>query len=162
MATRRERREIDRKFLKAQKRGKVKNIRYEATFLTPDGQPFIIPDPDVRKQKEKRDEARKEGKERYDLPTIEADFAQAMIWFMNNLPYVQDEDEKPRRLTTEDTGNGYAVIKAFQDIQGDIVTLEESTYRWLVDINKSDGPLAFRMTQGEVTKRLEDLVKDDP
>jgi len=162
MLDRKERRKLERRFTKAERRGKMKYIKYDPTFSAADGQPFMVPDPDVHVQKRARDKARAEGKERYDLPTIEADFSKAMIWFTNNLPHELAVDgESPRKLTPEDTGNAYAVIKAFQDPQKGYVVLEDSVYRWLVDLNKSEGPIAFRVTQAVVAERLEDLVKEE-
>lgn len=139
----------------------MKYIKYNPEFQTGGGQPFMIIDPDVRVLREAREKAGKEGKERYEIPMIEGNFAQVMIWFINNLPFTLDDNDKPtRKLTIEDTANGYAAIKAFMNPQHGFVELEDAVYRWLVEANKTDGPEAFRMTQFEVTKRLEDTPKE--
>ena len=162
----------------------MKRINYTSEFLRADGQPFSIPDPDVNVQKKALDKARAElakarekgieGGETYDVPKIDCDFAQAMIWFVNNIPHglerdkddnlVLDKDGNPRRstrkLTPEDTGNAYAVIQAFKSVENGYIEMEDSVYKWLIELNRSDGVEAFRITQAEVQKRLEDTVKD--
>lgn len=167
MLQRRERRKLDRRFNKAQQGGKVKSIKYEAGFLTAVGQPFSVLDPDARVQKEARDKAREDKKETYEMPTIDCDFAQAMTWFVNNIPFERelDKDGKqlpPRKLTPEDTGNAYAVIKAFSGELNGQVEMEDAVYKWLVELNKTDGIVAFRgVTQAVVAERLDNLVKED-
>lgn len=161
MLPRKERRKLERRLNKAKQGGKMKKIRYESEFLTADGQPFSITNPDVHALKEAREKARVEGKERFELPTIECDFAQAMVWFVNNIPFEKnDKGEPARKLTHEDAGNAYAVIKAFKDTQNGYVELEESVYKWLVEVNKTDGVEAFRVTQAVVAERLEDTIKE--
>lgn len=139
----------------------MKHIKYDKEFLTADGQPFSIIDPDVHVQKAAREEAKKEKKDRFDVPTIECDFAQTMCWFVNNIPFDRDEKGEPaRKLTPEDAGNAYATIKAFRNVQDGYVELEDSVYKWLVELNKTDGPNAFRITQAVVAERLEDIKKE--
>lgn len=186
MLPRKERRRLERRLNKAKRRGKMKKFKYEPDFERADGQPFSIPDPDVKVQKGALDKAREEEKAKaalqgrapeivtYDVPRMDCDFAQAMCWFVNNIPHglerdkdgklVLDREGNPqrstRKLTPEDTGNAYAVIKAFKDVQNGYVELESSVYIWLVELNKTDGVEAFRITQAEVARRLEDTVKE--
>ena len=144
----------------------MKTIKYAKEFRTAAGQPFPIQDPDVLVQKAARDKARSAGKDSWDAPMImEPDFAEVMIWFANNIPHslVDAEGkplETPRKLTPEDIGYAYAVIKAFREHQDSCVIMEEGVHRWLVDLNKIDGPIAFRVTQAVVANRLEDLVQE--
>lgn len=162
MLPRKERRKLERRFNKAKGRGKMKLIKYEPEFLSADGQPFTVVDPDVHVQKKAREDARKEGKDRFDVPTIECDFAQAMCWFVNNIPFERDEKDQPaRKLTPEDAGNAYAIIKAFKSPLNGYIELEDSAYRWLVELNKTDGVLAFRITQAVVAERLEDIKREE-
>lgn len=159
---RRERRKLGRRFNKAKWGGRMKKIKYESKFLTADGQPFAIVDPDVRLQKEAREKAQKENKDRYEVPTVECDFAQAICWFVNNIPFGKDEKDQPvRKLTPEDTGNAYAVIKAFRNVQDGYVELEDSVCNWLIELNKTDGVIAFRVTQAVVAERLADIRKEE-
>ena len=161
MLPRKERRKLERRFNKAKRRGKVKLIKYKPEFLAADGQPFSIIDPDIHAQKKAREDAKKEGKDRFDVPTIECDFAQAMCWFVNNIPFERDDKGEPaRKLTPEDTGNAYATIKAFKSPHNGYVELEDSVYRWLEELNKTDGVLAFRITQAVVAERLADIKKE--
>lgn len=159
---RKERRKLERRLDKAKRRGKMKLIKYTPEFLAASGQPFSVIDPNASAQKKAREDAKKEGKDRFDVPTIDCDFAQAMCWFVNNIPF-QTEPEKDgkeaplRKLTPEDTGNAYAVIKAFRNPQNGYVELENSVYNWLVELNKADGVTAFRITQAVVAERLLDI-----
>ena len=154
----------------------MKKIRYESKFLAADGQPFIVLDPDVMTQREARKvaiaEAVRKGKPEseaaWQAPTIDCDFAQVITWFMNNIPFSDEADadgkpKPPRKLTAEDAGNAYAVIKAFQDVKDGFVELENSVYDWLLAIVKLDGIEAFRplATQAIVTERLTDLIKEE-
>lgn len=144
----------------------MKQIKYEPEFKTADGQPFSIIDPDVKVQKEAREKARKEDKERFEVPTIECDFAQAMCWFVNNIPFATELDKESkaqpaRKLTPEDAGNAYAVIKAFKNIQNGYVTMEDAVYKWLMELVKTDGVEAFRITQAVVAEKLEDVKKEE-
>ncbi len=139
----------------------MKKIKYDQEFKTAGGQPFSILDPDIRVQKEAQEKAEAANKEMYRMPTVECDFAQAMCWFVNNIPFEKnDKGEPARKLTPEDTGNAYAVIKAFKGIQNGYVEIEESVYKWLVELNKTDGCEAFKVTQAVVAERLEDILKE--
>jgi len=160
MLPRKERRKLERRLNKAKEGGKVKRIKYSPKFQTAGGQPFSIIDPDVRVQKKAQEKALAEKRETYNLPTIECDFAQAMCWFVNNIPFEKnDKGEPTRKLTPEDTGNAYAVIKAFRNVGNGYVELEDSVYKWLVELNETDGCFAFRITQAVVKERLEDIEK---
>ena len=162
MLPRKERRKLERRLNKAKQGGKVKRIKYNPGFLTADGQPFSIIDPDNRVQKAARDKALAEKKETYQVPTIECDFAQAMCWFVNNIPFDKnDKGEPARKLTPEDTGNAYVVLKAFKNIKDGYVELEDSVYKWLFELNETDGCIAFRISQAVVKERLEDISKND-
>lgn len=147
----------------------MKRIKYVKEFTAADGQPFTIINPDVLVQREARDKALKEKKEQWQAPSIDCDFGQVIIWFMNSIPFsdAKDKDGKPlppRKLTPEDAGNAYAVIKAFKNPKGGIVELEDSVYTWLLEILKVDGIAAFRpvATQAIVKESLEDLIKEEP
>ena len=142
----------------------MKSIKYIDEFRTAAGQPFPLLDPDVMVQKEARDAAKVKGQELFDQPLImEPTFAEVMIWFVNNIPHDQGEDGKsPRKLTLEDNGNGYAVIKAFQHASNGTVILEDRVHKWLVGLNDIDGTIAFRgVTQAVVAERLDDLVNKE-
>lgn len=162
----------------------MKRIRYQAGFLAADGQPFTILDPGVAVQRKAREDAmvlwdkkaaealRKglpEPKEAsWVAPTIDCDFAQAMIWFMNNIPFSDERDAEgkpkpPRKLKLEDAGRAYEVIKAFKDIEAGYVELDAEAHKWLLEIVDLDGLEAFRplATQAIVKERLEDVIKDD-
>ena len=139
----------------------MKHIKYEEKFEAADGQPFTILDPDIAVQKKAREDARIEKKERYELPTIECTFAQAICWFVNNIPFDKnDKGEPSRKLTPEDTGNAYATIKAFRNAKNGYVELEDSVYTWLAELNEIDGPIAFRITQAVVAERLDNIKRE--
>jgi len=143
----------------------MKYLKYDKVFKTATGEPFLIPDPSVKVQTEARDKARAEDKETYQIPTIETDFAQTIIWLVNNIPFGLDEKGQPaRKVTPEDAGNAYAVIKAFQNTKDGVVELEDAVYSWLVELNKTDGVIAFKplSTQAVVAERLEDLISKEP
>lgn len=181
---RKERRRLERRLNKAIEGGHMKRIKYVKEFKAADGQPFTVIDPDVTVQRAARKKAidnweknaaealRKglpEPKEAsWPAPTIDCDFAQAMTWFMNNIPFSDEMDangkpKPPRKLTPEDAGNAYAVIKAFKDVKEGYVEMEDAVYNWLLEIVKVDGIEAFRplATQAIVTERLADLIKDE-
>ena len=153
----------------------MKQIKYDKEFKAADGQPFQIPDPDVKTQNAAQAKALEEGKEFFQGPRIDGDFAQVMCWFVNNIPHglerdkdgkiVLDQKGNPqrstRKLTPEDAGNAYAVIKAFRNPQNGYVELEEAVYKWLLELNETDGVEAFRITQGVVAERLQDTVKEE-
>ena len=146
----------------------MKRINYVAEFQAADGQPFTVVDPDVMVQRKAREKAQAEKKEQWLAPTIDCDFAQVMTWFMNHIPFSDEvgDDGKakpPRKLTTEDAGNAYAVIKAFKDVEDGYAELENSVYEWLLEMVKIDGIEAFRplATQAIVKERLEDLIKEE-
>ena len=167
MVDRRQRRQLERRFDKAQRGGNMKTIKYVEEFRTAAGQPFPIQDPDVKVQKEARDKAHSQKKDSWDAPLlVEPTFAEVMVWFVNNIPhFLVDPDgkplEAPRKITPDDTGNAYAVIQAFQDNQNGQVVMEDGVYRWLVSLNETEGTIAFRVTQAVVKRRLEDLVKEE-
>jgi hypothetical protein len=147
----------------------MKKIKYEKEFKAADGQPFTIFDPDVMAQRKARDEALARKDTQWQAPTIDCDFGQVIIWFMNHIPFSDEKDKDgspapPRKLTPEDAGNAYAVIKAFRDTKNGYVELEDSVYTWLLDMVKLDGIEAFRpvATQAIVKERLEDLIKEVP
>ena len=161
------RRGIDRRYDKAKKGGNVKRIKYDPEIKRADGQPITIVNPDVIVQREARDKALAEKQTQWQAPTIDCNFGQVIIWFMNNIPFGSEEDEAgkvkaPRKLTPEDAGNAYAVIKAFRDVPVIYVSLEDAVYTWLLDMVKTEGIAAFRplATQAMVRERLEDLVKE--
>jgi len=181
---RKERRRFERRLDKERRRGKVKRIRYQKQFAAADGQPFTVIDPDVLVQREARNnalakwdnratEARAKGlpeppEASWPAPTIDCNFAQAVIWFMNNIPFsdaVNDDGKPkpPRKLTPEDAGCAYAVIKAFQNTKEGYVEVEDTVYTWLMDIVKIDGIEAFRplATQAIIKEKLEDLIKEE-
>ncbi len=146
----------------------MKRIRYTKEFKTADGQPFTILDPDVLVQRKAREEALAEKLTQWQAPTVDCDFAQVMIWFMNHIPFSDavgagGKKEAPRALTPEDAGNAYAVIKAFQDVENGHVEMEDAVYKWLMDMVKLDGIEAFKpvATQAIVTERLQDLIKEE-
>ena len=163
MIARKERRRLERRLERSKRRGNMKYLKYDKEFKTANGQPFIIQDPDVKVQQAARDKARAENKEQYQVPTIECDYAQLIIWFVNNIPFDVNEKGVPnRKMTPEDAGHAYATIKAFQNQRNGSVELEDTVYKWLVELNKTDGILAFRplSVQAIVAERLEDLVKE--
>lgn len=142
----------------------MKRIRYAKEFKAADGQPFTILDPDVTAQRKAREEALSAKLEQWAAPTIDCDFSQVIIWFMNHIPFCDEvgadgKTKAPRRLTPEDAGNAYAVIKAFQNTKNGNVEMEDAVYNWLVAMVKSDGIEAFKplATQAIVVERLEDL-----
>lgn len=144
----------------------MKRINYTEDFKTADGQPFTIVDPDIMVQREVRKAAEVAGLDKWPAPTIDCTFAQAIIWFVNSIPFSDEADANgnvrpPRRLTLEDAGNAYAVIKAFLNVQKGFVDMEDAVYLWLLETVKLDGIEAFRpvATQAIVRERLEDLVK---
>ncbi len=148
----------------------MKTIKFDPLFHNASGQPFPIPDPDATKQLAAKTVAKAAKEATYQPPLImEPTFTQVMMWFINNMPHEQLDTDKegkvtqqPRKLTVEDTGNGYAAIKAFQaagDKAGK-VALEDAVHTWLLELVKTDGPVAFHMTQAVVKERLENLVPD--
>lgn len=163
----------------------MKHIKYAKEFKGADGQPFTVIDPDVTVLKAARVKAMAEWDKKaaeslrkglpepkeasWPAPTIECDFAQAMTWFMNNIPFSDEVDadgkaKPPRKLTAEDAGNAYAVIKAFKGAKdGGTVEMEDAVYKWLVEIVKLDGIEAFKplATQAIVTERLSDVIKEE-
>jgi len=146
----------------------MKRINYTNDFKAADGQPFVIVDPDIMVQRKARQAAEAAKKESWPAPTIDCTFAQAIVWFMNHIPFSDEvgEDGKPkppRKLTPEDAGNAYAVIKAFQNVKQGYVEMEDSVYTWLMDMVKLDGIEAFKpvATQAIVRERLEDIIKDE-
>ena len=146
----------------------MKRIKYEKEFKAADGQPFVVIDPDIMAQRKAREKAERDKKEQWLAPTIDCDFAQAITWFINHIPFSDEigEDGKPkppRKLTPEDAGNAYAVIKAFQNVKQGYVEMEDSVYTWLMDMVKLDGIEAFKpvATQAIVRERLEDIIKDE-
>ncbi len=163
----------------------MKRFKYDPQFLAADGQPFTVLDPGVVVQRKAREEAiekwdarieearvkglpRPQGEASWQAPTIDCDFAQAMTWFLNHIPFSDEVDgegkpKPPRKLTPEDAGHAYAAIKAFQNVEDGVVELETAVYDWLLDIVKLDGIEAFRplATQAIVTERLMDLIKEE-
>lgn len=146
----------------------MKKITYLREFKTADGQPFTIIDPDVLKQRKARAEALAKKETQWVAPTIDCDFAQAIIWFMNHIPFSDEVDrdgkaKPPRKMTTEDAGNAYAVIKAFKSPENGRVLMEDAVYVWLLATVTIDGIEAFKpvATQAIVIERLLDLIKEE-
>ena len=166
MLPRKERRKLDRRLNKAKEGGRMKRINYNAEFKTAAGQPFTIIDPDILVQRKAREEAMSAKKEQWQAPTIDCDFAQVMTWFMNSIPFSDEKGDDgkpkpPRKLTPEDAGNAYAVIKAFRDAENGYVSLEDSVHKGLLEMVQIDGIEAFRplATQAIIKERLEDIIK---
>ena len=131
----------------------MKSIPYTDEFLTAQGQPFYIPDPDVRRQREAREAAKQAGLAAYDVPQIEATFAALIVWFVDNIPHERDEKGQPgRKITIQDAGHAYSVIKAFKSAQNGKIDLEDTVYKWLLDTLDIDGTTAFRGTTAAVIK----------
>ena len=127
------------------------------TFETPDGQPFIIPEPDTRTVRKIVQAARDKGEERVNLPTVEATFLQALNWFMRGLPFVGDvKDGKPvtdprgdevkTPLDFDEEGSRRDIMEAIRQVEGDRLLLEKAPREVLLDRLKSDGPRAFDAT----------------
>ena len=127
----------------------MKSIVYEDKFLNAQGQPCFIPDPDVLKQRE----AQAKGQ---DIPAVEVTFASLVIFFVDNIPH-----DRTRKITMQDAGNAYAVIKAFRNIHDGMVELEDTVYKWLLDTIEIDGTAALRGAASVVLKeRVQNLVKE--
>ena len=147
----------------------MKKLRYADEFKGATGQPFPIPNPDIKVQMRVQEEAHKAGKDSWTIPLIEATFAQLMVWFCNGIPWAYDEKESAQGVRRvpfwqpklDDNGHAYAVIRAFQEHQDGVVELSESDYTWFLDLIKGrDGATAFKVTQVRVKELLEDLVKE--
>ena len=147
------RREIARRTEKAKRKGRMKTIVYDDKFRSANGQPFYIPDPDVKVQREAREQALKEGKTAYEIPQVEATFASLVIWFVDNIPHERNEQDKPtRKITISDAGNAYSVIKSFRALEDGKVELEDAVHKWLVDTIDMDGTAALRGSTAAVLK----------
>ena len=140
----------------------MKVINYTEEFAGATGQPFYIPDPDVAAQRKAREDAVKAGRPTYEKPMIKGTFASIMIWFADNMPHNEEYDEKgrpTRKLTIEDSGNAYEVIKAFRAAEDGRVELEDAVYKWLLGAVDTDGIAAFRAASmaALIKERLQDL-----
>lgn len=158
------RRASDRRVEKARRKGVMKYIKYEDKLETATGQLYMIIDPDVAVQQRAQDKAEVEGKERFNRPTIEATFAQAVIAFVNGIPWsTQGEGRDVRaawKPSPDDLGHAYATIKAFRNHISKAVEIEESDYTWLMDLIKRDGPEGLSVNSMVLKERLEDLVDE--
>lgn len=150
----------------------MKRIRYEEKFRSATGQPFYIPDPDVGLQKKAREDAFKEARQavqdkRQPIPTltpqVEATFASLVTWFVDNIPHAKDDEGKPeRKVSITDSGNAYAVVRAFHGVQDGYVELESLVHQWLLDTIDLDGIHAFGAATmaANLKERVQDLITD--
>lgn len=154
----------------------MKRFKYDPKFLAADEQPFTVLDPDVMVQRKAREEAiaeavkkgKTESEAAWQAPTIDCDFGQTMTWFMNHIPFSDEVDadgkpKLPRKMTPEDAGHAYAVIKAFQVAEDDgYVELEDAVYSWLLETVKLDGVEAFKpiATLAIISERLTNMYAE--
>jgi len=155
----------------------MKYIRYEDEFLSPSGQPVYIPDPDVERQRAVAEAAFRERKQaltekRESLgvlsPRIKANFATAITWFMDNIPFAFEPDGEPtkenpagkkRKVTIQEAGDAYAVIVGFRAVHNGQVELEDTVYDFLVKTIEIDGTTAFSAPiAGALMTRVKDTV----
>ena len=157
---RKQRRTRERRLAKARRKGRMKYIKYDAVFTDAIGQPVYMIDPDVAKRMAARDEALAKGQAKFNPPEKKATFADLLFLFVNNIPHDKDSEGKPtRKITIEDSGNAYEVIKAFRDAKDGVVEIEEHPYEWLLKLIDLDGPTAFPgSTAALIKERLQQLV----
>lgn len=150
----------------------MKTIKYNDEFTAANGYPFFIPDPDpaahvkARQDAEaKREEAEAKNKDSQNLPPVswmqprvEATFAQAVIWFADNIWHAVPVEKggTKKHVSPSDAGHAYAVIKAFTAPKNGKVSLETAPYDWLTKALDSDeGTAAFHVTSAKVLERLQ-------
>ena len=159
------RRQLERRFDNAKRKGRIVKVAYSPGILSPVGQPVSIPDPDVKVQRTRQEAALAQGKATYAIPTIEADFADMALHFCNNIPWERDAAGKTVwKPTIEDTGNAYAVIKAFRKVKGtDIgfVEIEDQVYRWFMDkLKGTEGFACYGMIREVLVEKMENIIKE--
>jgi len=172
---RRERRKVNQRTATAKRKGRMKYIKFSNEFKTPSGQPVYIPDPDVIKRMhaeeaafEDRRKAISEGKQPVGslMPRVEATFTTALTWFLDTIPHAVEPDTitkeypqgKPRKITIQDAGNAYAVIKELQQHNDSHLELEDSVYDWLIKTIELDATSAFAApVAGMLMRMIQDV-----
>lgn len=151
--------------------GKLTYIKYEAEFKDVHDNTVEIPDPSKQAHKDAREKALEAGRAQglkdseisYTAPMVEADFADVVIWFANNIPWERDEADKPVPTTPEDMGNALDVIRAFQNPSDGYVKLNEGALSWLVQMFKDHGSKAYAgVIPALILERLADTSEGMP
>lgn len=152
----------------------MKYIKYVAEIEDAMGNTGTIPDPDKTKRKEYdaqvkaiREEAVGEAKRlgikiqdvpviMPEFPMIEADFAQAMCYFANNIPWERDEkNQAVNPAKPEEIDHAMLVVRGFRNPQKGLVAIPDSSLKWVVEELEAHGGRAFPGTfSGELRRRL--------
>ena len=126
----------------------MKYIAIPETFTQPDGEPLVIEDPDTKKVRAARAEARGHKDTLFAVPTVEATFIQALSSFTNHLPYKLNKDSKTSEypLDFDDEGHRADILRACRNMEGYVLALERAPHEWIVQKLKEEGPTALGAT----------------
>lgn len=152
----------------------MKYLKYEPELEDALGNPLSIPDPDRETMKAYRTtvkqvrttaivEAQALGKnieeipiDIPEMPTVDADLSQAICYFVNNIPWNRDKDNRPTEpATAEEIDHAISVARAFRAPQNGYIALPEESLKWLESELKENGSRAFTGTvSGVLRERL--------
>ena len=181
---RRVRREVLRRTATAKRKGRMKYIKFDEEFLSPNGYIILIDEPDSKTQREYAeanyakavaavDADREQGITNRMVQAIplkvEATFPTAMDWFLNNLPWTFEKltdaqeaqvakgerQRRRREVDIKEGGAAFAVIVAISEAHGGYFELEDAVYDQLIKTVETDAVEAFTPPiAGMLLKRL--------
>ena len=141
----------------------VYKVKVAQEVLDANGYVMQFPDPDPKIRDEARKTALAEGKERYDMPLIDADFKGLFCYFLNGIPWERDDKDVPiRKLDTEEAGNIYKIIKAFRSPDNGYVVLDDGQFKKLNALITSDGVAALGINYQLLVDLVADSVEFSP
>lgn len=180
------RRQVERRTERARKKGRMKYIKFDKEFKSPDGFPVYIDDPDTEKQRARAEEAYElakkavEDEKRLVQPLalkVQADFPGALTWFLNNIPWAEEKltdsqesavakgerQRRRRKVETQEAGSAYAAITALRGVRNGVLELEDGVYEDLVKTLEVDAVEAFSApVAGAIMARVKNNFAPEP